>query len=214
MSIKTGFLPKLYPHSGQSDRYWLAVIVMVAILLRVAAAFYFGNQVVVLPGTFDQVSYDMLAQRILGGYGFTVADRWWPITPAGEPTAHWSYLYTLYLVAIYGLLGYQPLVARLIQAILAGFLMPWLTYRLGRRCFHSKVGLVAAGLAAIYIYFVYYATTLMTETFYIIAILWTLDLAGQLGQASTGPASTGEQPPTSKLLWLWLGLALGVTVLL
>jgi hypothetical protein len=49
----------------------------------------------------------------------------------------------------------------------------------------------------------------MTETFYIIAILWTLDLAGQLGQASAG-----EKPVTSKLLWFWLGLALGTTVLL
>lgn len=90
-----GFLNKLYPHSAQPARYWLVVIIIVAILLRVAAAFYFGDQVAALPGTFNQVSYDMLAQRVLEGHGFTVADSWWPATPAGEPTAHWSYLYTL-----------------------------------------------------------------------------------------------------------------------
>jgi 4-amino-4-deoxy-L-arabinose transferase-like glycosyltransferase len=205
---KAHFLNKLYPHSAQPARYWLAVIIIVAILLRVAAAFYLGNQVVVLPGTFDQVSYDMLAQRVLEGHGFTVVDLWWPVTPAGEPTAHWSYLYTLYLVVIYGVFGYHPLIARLIQAIVAGLLMPWLAYRLGQRHFSSQVGLVAAGLMAIYAYFVYYAATLMTETFYIIGILWTLDLAGQLGQAPTE-----DKPVTSKIQWLWLGLALGVTVL-
>lgn len=92
--------------------------------------------------------------------------------------------------------------------------MPWLVYRLGQRHFSSTVGLVAAGLMAIYAYFVYYAATLMTETFYIIAILWTLDLAGQLGQASTDQTPTKGKSVTSKIRWLWLGLALGVTVLL
>ncbi|GAB4543414.1 MAG: hypothetical protein Kow0063_36580 [Anaerolineae bacterium] len=193
----------------QSHRRWLTLIILVAIFLRVAAALYLGDQVVDLPGTFDQISYDMLAQRVLNGHGFTVAELWWPVTPAGEPTAHWSYLYTLYLVAVYGLSGYHPLVARLIQAILAGVLMPWLAYRLGRRHFGHSVGLVAAGLMALYIYFIYYSAALMTETFYIIAILWVLDLAGRLGQASA-------EAPASRLRveWVLSGLALGMAVLL
>jgi 4-amino-4-deoxy-L-arabinose transferase-like glycosyltransferase len=129
---------------------------------------------------------------------------------------------------VYAVFGYNPLLARLIQAILAGFLMPWLAYRLGSRHFDTKVGLVAAGLVALYAYFVYYAATLMTETFYIIAILWTLDLAGQLGQISnrlpnTQSSPSNLQPPTSnlqsrpsdlKVSWLWLGLALATAILL
>ena len=115
----------------KSEKYWLVMIILVAVFLRGAAAFYLGDQVVVVPGTFDQVSYDMLAQRVLDGQGFTVVQSWWPNTPAGEPTAHWSYLYTLYLATIYSLVGYHPLVARLLQAILAGVLMPWLVYRPG-----------------------------------------------------------------------------------
>lgn len=195
--------------AARVDRSLLAIIVLVAILLRVTMAFYLGDRVVELPGTFDQISYDMLAKRVLGGHGFTVGRLWWPVTPAGEPTAHWSYLYTLYLVAVYGILGYHPLVARLIQAILAGVLMPWLVYRLGRRHFGRSVGLVAAGLMALYVYFIYYSAALMTETFYIIAILWTLDLASSLGQASE------EAPrPRLRVEWLWLGLALAVAVLL
>lgn len=183
-------------------------------MLRVAAAFYLGNQVVDLPGTSDQLSYDMLARQVLAGHGFTVTTAWWPATRAGAPTAHWSYLYTLYLVAVYGLVGYYPLAARLIQAILAGFLLPWLGFRLGRRHFNAKVGLVSAALMAFYPYFVYYSATLMTETFYIIAILWTLDLAGQLGQgAAANPAAASSRRRSLKLALL-LGLALAVTVLL
>lgn len=195
--------------AARADRSLLAIIVLVAILLRVAMAFYLGDRVIELPGTFDQISYDMLAKRVLGGHGFTVGRLWWPVTPAGEPTAHWSYLYTLYLVAVYGIFGYHPLVARLIQAILAGVLMPWLVYRLGRRHFGRSVGLMAAGLMALYVYFIYYSAALMTETFYIIAILWTLDLVSSLGQASEeGPR------PGLRVEWLWLGLALAVAVLL
>ncbi len=133
----------------------LAIIILVAVLLRASAAVYLGNYVTDLPGTFDQISYDMLARQVLQGLGFTVAENWWPLTPAGSPTAHWSFLYTLYLAGIYGLVGYHPLVARLVQAVLAGLLMPWLTYRIGSRAFGHRAGLAAALITAVYIYFVY-----------------------------------------------------------
>jgi hypothetical protein len=196
--------------SASSEKYWLRAIIVVAVLLRVAAAFYLGNKVVDSPGTFDQISYDMLAQQVVGGHGLTVAQDWWPNTPAGEPTAHWSYLYTFYLVIIYYGLGYQPLLARLIQAAIAGILMPWLAYRLSSRYFDSMVGLVTAGITAVYFYFVYYAAALMSETFYIISILWVLDVAGQMGDEKT------RAKPKSNLVGqgLLLGVALAVTILL
>jgi hypothetical protein len=219
------FLDALKPASeAERHRYWLVGIILLATFFRVAAALYLGDRVVDLPGTFDQISYDMLAQRVLNGQGFTVSELWWPATPAGAPTAHWSYLYTLYLVFVYGVSGYHPLIARLIQAALAGILMPWLAYRIGRRHFGPRVGLVSAGLVATYIYFVYYAGALMTETFYIIGILWTLDLASQLGQGRPDPTTaeetgTGDHPrdrqsKATGARWLSLGLALGTTVLL
>jgi hypothetical protein len=190
-------------------RRWLSLIIVISVLLRVAVAFLLGNQVTDLPGTFDQLSYDMLAQQVMNGHGFTVIDTWWPATPAGEPTAHWSYLYTGYLVVIYTLFGYYPLIARLIQALLTGIFMPWLAYRIGRRHYSPQVGLVAAALAAIYIYFIYYAGNLMTETFYITAILWSMDVSGQLVLIS-------EKKPLATILryGLLLGLALSMTVLL
>ena len=200
-------MPKL---AAFSEKYWLRAIIVVAVLLRAASAFYLGNQVVDLPGTFDQISYDMLARQVVGGHGLTVAKNWWPNTPAGEPTAHWSYLYTFYLVAIYYGLGYYPLLARLIQAAIAGILMPWLTYRLSSRYFDSKVGLVTAAITAIYFYFVYYAAALMSETFYIIGILWVLDVAGQMG----GEEGYVKRKFNLLLQGLLLGVALAVTILL
>ena len=194
-------------NQSQSGRRWLIIILFLSISLRVVAALSLGDHVGPLPGTYDQVSYDRLAQRLLDGYGFTFDKLWWPYTQAGEPTAHWSFLYTLYLAGVYSLVGYHPLVARVIQAVLVGALMPWLVYRIGYRHFGQQVGLVASGIMAGYAYFIYYAATLMTENFYIIGILWVLDLAGQLGQ-------TGDSSAAILRRGLLLGLALGMTVLL
>jgi hypothetical protein len=187
----------------------LVAILLLSVVLRVAVAIYLGDQVEILPGTYDQISYDTLAQRLVAGHGFTFATEWWPVTRAGEPTAHWSFLYTLYLTAVYWLFSPHPLAARLIQAVLAGILMPLLTYRIGRRVFEERVGLVAAGLTAIYAYFVYYNAALMTESFCIITILWTLDVALRIGKSANqrmGIRANRE--------WIELGVALGMAALL
>lgn len=201
----------------QNPRRVLIAIIVVAVVLRVMAALYLGNEVTPLPGIADQDSYHALAQRVLGGHGFSFGEPWWPATRAGEPTAHWSFLYTLYLAAVYAVFGVNPLVARLIQAVAVGILYPLLIYRLTLRLFAARpqpvraeatpavlVGLGAAGITAVYIYFVYYAGALMTESLFILAIVWSFDVAVQVSQA--------ERPSARQ--WLLLGLALGVTVLL
>jgi len=194
-----------------STKKLLIGILLIATLLRLASAFYQGNTVTDLPGVYDQISYDGLARRVVDGYGFAFAEGHWPATRAGEPTAHWSYLYTLYLTVIYAIVGKQAVVARVLQALLAGVLHTWLAWRIGRRVFGAATGLVAAAISALYIYFFYYAGALITETFYIIAILWTFDVALRLIQSSPDR----ENAP-AKRTWLWieLGLALGVTALL
>lgn len=183
-------------------KHKLALICAVAVALRVLMALYMGNHVAELPGIHDQISYDALAQRVVAGYGFSFEEPWYPFTPADTPTAHWSFLYTLYLAAIYRLAGYQPLMARLIQAVLAGVLMPGLIYRLGNRVAGPTVGLLAAAISAIYAYFVYYAAALMTETFYMILVLLALDLAMTLA----------VQPDLGR--WAIFGAVLAAIVLL
>jgi len=181
---------------------WLWAIIAAAIVLRLGVAVAMGDRVEVLPGIYDQVSYHAVAQQVLAGRGFTVPGEWWPLTHAGEPTAHWSYLYTLYLAAVYAVFGPHPLAARLIQAVIAGLFGPLLTYRIGARLFGRTVGLVGAALAAVYIYFIYYSAALVTETFYILAVLWALNLALGLRES---PTLRG---------WALLGLALGLAALL
>ncbi len=158
----------------------LIPIVFLSVLLRMMVALSMGNQVVELPGIFDQISYHSLAVRVLDGHSFTFGQMWWPITRAGEPTAHWSFLYTLYLVAIYAFFGVHPIAARIIQAIIVGILHPYITYRIGEKIFSRNIGLIAATIAALYIYFIYYDAALMTEPFYITAILFSLFFAIQL----------------------------------
>ena len=193
--------------------WWLAGVLVFSVIFRIAAALYMGNQVVDLPGTFDQISYNTLALRVLHGFGFTFGETWWPITPAGAPTAHWSFLYTLYLVAVYSLLGPNPLVARLIQAVITGLLQPFLVYKIGKHLFSETVGLVSAGLTAIYAYFIYYDATLMTEPFFITLVLGGLYLTILIAQLST---NVKGQFPVGKgqLLSVCLGLVLGGAVLL
>lgn len=189
-----------------NPRPWLALILTVSVLLRGAAAIGLGDTVDELPGTFDQISYHNLALRVLGGYGFSFGETWWPITPAGEPTAHWSYLYTLYLVLVYALFGPHPVVARLIQALVVGILHPWLAYQIGQRVFSTRVGLWAAFITAIYAYFIYYAAALMTEPFYITAILGGFFLALEF---------LGDQKKAHEVVFgLQWGGVLGIAILL
>jgi len=191
-----------------SDRSILVIIICLAIILRLASAIYQGNTITDLPGIYDQISYDGLARRVIDGYGFSFAEGHWPATRAGEPTAHWSYLYTLYLAAIYKIFGTYPVIARVIQAIIAGFLQTFLIWRIGTRLFDQKVGLIAAALNAFYIYFFYYAGGLITETFYITGILWIFDCSLRLTMFAK------EGGKRYWLRWVELGLALGMTLLL
>ena len=210
---------KLTVQKRKSNGATLAAIILISVALRVATALYLGNTIKELPGIFDQISYHNLALRVVGGYGFSFGESWWPATAANAPTAHWSYLYTLWLSAVYAIFGPNPIVARLIQAVATGILMPWLVYRLTKSVIGDQSSiptpqsllsslqsppLIAAAIIAVYIYFIYYAAALITESFYIVAILWSFDLVIRIAQS----------PRTGWRQWVWLGVALGTAVLL
>ncbi len=201
-------------------RKFLIGIVFLSVVLRMAAAFFLGDQVTELPGIADQVSYHTLALRVLGGHGFSFAKAWWPATAAGAPTAHWSFLYTFFLVAVYALFGPHPLAARILQALIVGILQPFLTYRLTRSMFGRYtasapwIGLLAAALTAIYTYFIYYSAALMTEAFYNTAVLACLYLSILLAEKDQEwqPQSLGQRAGVR--LAIFLGFALIAAVLL
>jgi len=190
----------------------LILILTVSVLLRIGSAVYLGQEVISLPGTFDQISYHNLALRVVGGYGFTFGEEWWPVTDAGEPTAHWSYLYTFYLAFVYKVFGPNPMMARLIQAVLVGILHPLLIYLIGKRAFGTRTGLISAAISAVYIYFIYYSASLMTEAFYITGILASIYLGILVAESIGNDDFRLNRQSTATLLAL--GISMGVTVLL
>jgi len=180
----------------------LTLILVVAVLIRIVVALYMGDKIAVLPGIQDQVSYDALARSLLDGRGYSFTKNWYPFTPANTPTAHWSFIYPLYLAGIYALTGYHPLAARLVQSVVGGVLICFLIYKIGRRVVNEDTGLAAAGLAALYGYFIYYNAALMTETFFIVSVLLVIHLGLEI-----------KESPTLRR-WLGLGLTLGLATLL
>jgi hypothetical protein len=72
---------------------------------------------------------------------------------------------------------------------------------------------LAAFLSAIYIYFFYYAGGLVTETFFITAILWTFDTAFRLFDKYQ-QQNTSIEGNNLWILWLEFGLVLGLAALL
>ncbi|PKO13674.1 MAG: hypothetical protein CVU39_17755 [Chloroflexi bacterium HGW-Chloroflexi-10] len=187
-----------------SEKNILILIILFSIIFRIAAAIYMGNKVVELPGTADQITYHTLAQRILNGHGFTFDRPWWPATQPGEPTAHWSYLYTFFLTAIYRLFGVVPLAARIIQAILIGFLQPVLIYLIAKKIFDSSTALIAATWMAAYVYFIYYTAALLTEPLFITSVLAIIYFTLKIREEKSANFS----------MYFYLGLMCGTAVLL
>ncbi len=196
-----------------STQHIILIILLVSVLIRLGCAFYLGNNVVSPPLLNDQLSYHTLAIRLLAGQGFSFPTGWYPYIPAGQMTAFWSFGYPIFLAAVYSIFGVHPLAARLIQAVLGGLLVPWLVYRLTRRAFalgdkpgavsqNEVVPLLAAAGSAVYLYFALYAATLMTETFYIAALLFATERALAL---ATKPAVRTA---------IGLGIGLGVATLM
>ncbi len=213
------------------NRRWFALILTISVLLRIGVAFYLGDVVDAPPLMTDQRSYHALGVRLLEGHGYSFDRPWYPFTPPETPTAHWSFLYPLFVAAVYALFGVHPLAARVVQAVLGGILLPWMVYRLTHRLFEIRgqgdketrvsegnlpltpspphpVTMLAAALAALYAYFILYAATLMTETFFIVALLWSLEVSLRLG----AHLREGSRVPWP--LALQLGLSLGIAALL
>lgn len=205
-------------------------ILLLAVLLRVGAALYLGDTT---PPRKDESAYALLAARLATGYGYSFADGYYPFTQPGAPTAHWSFLYTGFVAAIYALAGEHPLTVRLVQAVLTGLLMPWLTWRLFRRAFVGSAGrwsrtlpargvtgdqaaLIAAFLAAIYAYFVLYGAMVQTEGLFLLGVLWALERTLTLHDALTAPRDAGAEgrpgAPHGRPGWMGAAVTLGVSI--
>jgi hypothetical protein len=212
-------------------RLRLPLVFAIAIVLRLAIGLYLGDSV---PTNTDETSYSALGARVAAGHGFSFDRGWYPFTPRDTPTAHWSFLYSLWVAAVYRLAGVHPLAVRLLGAVIGGILLPWMVYRLARRLFAARLlpetagppnatpitpesgvpwtlPVLAALLSGVYLFFAIFAASLLTETFYISALLWSLERALALQQLLRSSHAT---PHAALRLGLGLGLALGTATLL
>jgi hypothetical protein len=153
----------------------LLLIFAASVVLRIGVALYLGDST---PPGKDETSYSILAMRLVDGFGYSFPRAWYPgFVPADTPTSHWSFLYTAFVAGVYAASGFHPLAVRLVSAVLGGLLIPWMMVRLARRVWpvNDNLALLSAGLGAVYAYFVLFSAQLMTETFYISALLYSLE---------------------------------------
>ena len=216
MMERTGNLQDPSKDTPPRSRRYLAAILALSVALRLVVALYLGDVVDAPSLMTDQRSYHALGARLVQGHGFSFDRGWYPFTLPDTPTAHWSFLYSLFVAGVYALFGPHPLAVRLLQAVLGGLLLPWMVYRLARALGRSGVGfrgdavpLVAALVAALYGYFLLYAATMMTETYYIVVLLWSLERALALDRQLRDGSLLGIWRPG-----LLLGLSLGLAALL
>lgn len=207
---RTGFSPRIGALWADTENRWLAAIIAVGMLARLAAALYLGNQVEPTPGAYDQIYFHDVALNLLSGKGFSFTRPPWSFIQPDALTAFTSFLYQIFLAGVYAVLGPHPLAARIIQALICS-LMPWPVYLVTRRIvgpsprwgqWAGPIGLAAAAITAGYAYFIYYSATLMTEGLYLMAVVMALLLTLNLA----------EQPTLRR--WLGWGLAMGLAILM
>lgn len=186
---------------------WLLAILLVGLGLRLGMALYLGEAVEPIAPAYDQIYYHDVALNLLAGKGFSFIRPPSPYFQPYVPTSYVSFLYCAFVAGVYALFGPHALAVRIVQAVICS-LLPLLVYRLTRRVLTEGAGpedragedqdlrdrsreraeavaLVAAGIAAVYAYFVFFGAVLMTEGLYLIGIAWALDLTLLLARQPT-----------------------------
>lgn len=179
----------------------LVIVLMIALVIRILVALYLGDQVSGLSGAHDEISYDTLAQRFITGHGLTFPRPWYPWIEANAQQSYFSVTMSLYLAAIYATFGYQPVVARLVMAILSTLIVGAI-FLLARHLFGERVAFISGLIAAGYAYFIFYGVALVTETPFMLALLIAILLAYRIVESPS--------------IWLWgaFGGGVAITVLL
>jgi 4-amino-4-deoxy-L-arabinose transferase-like glycosyltransferase len=140
-------------------RRWLIVILLVALVGRVAFLVFFADTL-----TLKTSGYDDYAVHLMEGRGFTRFDD-----RAGDSDL--PPLYSLFLAGIYTLFGRSPIPVACVQ-IVADLLTTFLIYLIGRRVGGEGVGLVSAALYGCYPYLLFQNLT-VNDTGIFICLLMT-----------------------------------------
>jgi 4-amino-4-deoxy-L-arabinose transferase-like glycosyltransferase len=181
---------------------WLIVITWVAFVLRLAWLLYArAEPPTSWIGAGDQYSYWYYGNEIAAGRGYVGY-----VTQ--QPTAYYPIGYPALLAALFFVVGHAHLGNLMLWAGLMHVVFSTATvvlvFLIGRRVFNANVGLIAAGLLAVFPNAIYQVTTLQLETTFI--FLSTAALAViVLHDWSAGP------PSRNRLVAF--GFVLGLSVL-
>ena len=158
-----------YRKREMSHRQCLWSLLTFALLLRVG----FGLTQSDLTNASDEVHWDRLGQA------YVALGILHPDTGMYRPP-----LYGLFLAGMYRTFGHNLLLVRIVQAIM-GTITCYLIYVLGCKMGEVVVGLIAAGLFAIYPLFVFFSGVLMAETLLILLTTISFVSCIQFWQKST-----------------------------
>jgi 4-amino-4-deoxy-L-arabinose transferase-like glycosyltransferase len=154
-------------------RVWLAVIIGLAILLRLLWVLHAARPTKALN---DPYFYTVFADRISQGRGYTLI--------SGEPTAFYPVGYPGFLAGVFWLVhqAHTPdNLARLIglSQLILGVATVALVFEVARRLYDTSTGLVAAAVVALWPNLIFHTATALSETLFnflamcaVLVIVW------------------------------------------
>lgn len=156
-----------HPTIGQRRSFWL--IVAAGGALRLAWALYATQEPVGLVESGDAFAYFHFGQELAAGRGYINIIN-------GAPTAYYPVGYPAILAVLFWLTLHSPVPDDLVMvATLANVAMATASVALvgviARRLFGSRVGLVAAGITAVFPNLIFYTATVQLETAFILLTL-------------------------------------------
>jgi hypothetical protein len=154
--------------AARAWRRWLAGVILLAVIVRLALML--ATPHVALFG--DPVDYQRHAVSIASGHGYPPTEIASPRTPSAFRPPAYPYV----LGGLYAVVGVHLLAARLLSALLGVLTVALMAY-LGRAIWDQRVGLVAAGVTAMFLPLATLDTTLLSESLFLpieLALAWCL----------------------------------------
>ncbi|MGH8983477.1 MAG: glycosyltransferase family 39 protein [Acidimicrobiia bacterium] len=144
----------------RAQRFALLVIIGVAFTLRLAWVLYAARPNVTLQ---DPTLYVFFAEQISNGHGYELLD--------GGSTAYYPIGYPAALAAVFWFVRHTPIPDDLYNAagffnLVLGTATVAFTFDLARRLFDNRVGLVAAGVIALWPNLILHTAVALTETLF------------------------------------------------
>jgi 4-amino-4-deoxy-L-arabinose transferase-like glycosyltransferase len=148
------------PACSRRERRWLLAIVLAGIALRIAWVLYAAREP---RGFHDPTLYGVFAGRIADGDGYTGAN--------GQATAYYPVGYPGALGAIVWLVRLTPFPDNIPKTaavfnLVLGVGSVLLTFEVGRRLFNNRIGLLSAGIVALWPNLIFHTAVMLTETLF------------------------------------------------